>query len=80
MGSCLSLEEIRQAKLDSPKVRDRDLAANLGISKGQLVAAHLGHGVKAINPHPDALMPAASKLGEVMALTRNESAVRRIKC
>ena len=75
MVSSLSPEEIRQAKLNNPKARDRDLAAQLGISEAQLVAAHLGHGVTAINPHPDALMPAVSKLGEVMALTRNESAV-----
>lgn len=75
MAQPVTAQDIRQAKLDNPKTRDRDLAQSLGISEAQLVAAHLGHGVKAINPHPDAFMPAVGELGDVMALTRNESAV-----
>lgn len=71
--------EIRQAKIDNAKMRDRDLATKLGISEAELVAAHVGtragETIQRINPHPDQLMPAASKLGEVMALTRNISAV-----
>lgn len=75
VSSILSPEEIRAAKRDMPKKRNRDLAQSLGLSEAQLLAVDLGHGVTAINPHPDAIMPAASELGEVMALTRNESAV-----
>lgn len=71
----LTPADIRAAKQEAPNTRDRDLAKSLGLSEAQLVAAHLGHGVTAITPHPDCLMPAASRLGEVMALTRNESAV-----
>jgi putative hemin transport protein len=67
--------EIRTAKAENPKMRDRDLADKLGISEAELVAAHVGRGVTRINPHPDHLMPAVSRLGEVMALTRNISAV-----
>lgn len=74
-----SAADIRQAKLDNPKMRDRDLADKLAISEAELVAAHLGQRngevITRINPHPDQLMPAISKLGEVMALTRNFSAV-----
>ena len=73
--SSLRPEDIRAAKRDMPKKRNRDLAQSLGISEAQLLAAHLGEGVTAIAPHPDGLMPAVSELGEVMALTRNESAV-----
>jgi putative hemin transport protein len=36
--------EIRQARRDNPKMRERDLAAQLGISEAQLVAAILRRG------------------------------------
>ncbi|MEM9697498.1 MAG: ChuX/HutX family heme-like substrate-binding protein [Pseudomonadota bacterium] len=68
-------EEIRQAIADNPKKRERDLAESLGISEAQLLAAQLGQAVKAINPHPDHVMPCAETFGEVMALTRNPSCV-----
>ena len=68
-------DAIRSARKEDPKTRDRDFANRMGITEAELVAAHMGHGVRAIDPHPDRLMPAVSRLGEVMALTRNESAV-----
>ncbi|WP_425038722.1 hemin-degrading factor [Primorskyibacter sp. S187A] len=71
----LTSHDIRSAVAEWPKLRERDLAAKLGISEAQLVAARAGHGVTRINAHPDALMPAAERLGEVMALTRVEAAV-----
>lgn len=67
--------EIRTAKLAEPKKRDRDLAESLGISEAELVAAHVGHTATAIEANPDIVMPALKALGEVMALTRNESCV-----
>nr|WP_240722642.1 ChuX/HutX family heme-like substrate-binding protein [Poseidonocella sp. HB161398] len=70
----LSPEEIRAARAASP-VRDRDLAAELGLSEARLVAAHAGLWATRIEAHPDRLVPELAKLGEVMALTRNESAV-----
>ena len=74
-----SAADIRQAKIENAKMRDRDLADKLGISEAELVAAHIGNRdgnlVTRINPHPDQLIPLVSKLGEVMALTRNISAV-----
>lgn len=66
---------IRAARAENPKARDRDLAETLGISEAELLAAHVGNGVRRISAHPDDLMPQISKLGEVMALTRNRSAV-----
>jgi putative hemin transport protein len=74
-ASAPSAADIRQAILDNPKTRERDLAEKLGITEAQLVAAQIGHGVTPIDAHPDQLMPAAASLGEVMALTRNTSCV-----
>ncbi|OWJ78935.1 hemin-degrading factor [Haematobacter genomosp. 1] len=70
-----SAETIRTARADNPKMRERDLAASLGISEAALVAAHVGHGVTRISPVPGRLIPLVDSLGEVLALTRNESAV-----
>ena len=70
-----SPEEIRTARAAHAKMRPRDLADQLGISEAQLLAAFVGQGVTPIHPHPDQVMHAAASLGEVMALTRNESCV-----
>ncbi|MDX1742943.1 MAG: ChuX/HutX family heme-like substrate-binding protein [Ruegeria sp.] len=70
-----SPSEIRAARLENPKKRERDLADQLGISEAQLVAAHVGVDVVRIKADLDLLMPWVNRLGEVMALTRNESCV-----
>ena len=67
--------DIRAARLASPDLRERDLADRLQISEAQLIAAHIGHGVTRISADYDRIIPAAMRLGEVMALTRNESCV-----
>jgi putative hemin transport protein len=67
--------EIRTARSDNPKMRERDLAAQLGISEAELVAAHCGDGVVRIEPRANDLLTGLEAVGEVMALTRNESAV-----
>lgn len=67
--------DIRAFCEDFPKLRARDLADKLGLAEGQLVAAHIGHGAHAIDPNPDKVIPAVQTLGEVMALTRNDSCV-----
>ncbi|MEM1272266.1 MAG: ChuX/HutX family heme-like substrate-binding protein [Pseudomonadota bacterium] len=56
-------------------MRPRDMADKLRISEAELVAAHLGIGSTAVRASPDCLMPWVARLGEVMALTRNVSAV-----
>ena len=66
---------IRAAFDSSPNQRERDLAARLGITEAQLVAARTGHGVTRITADPDRLIPAVTALGEVMALTRNDACV-----
>ena len=66
---------IRAHRADAPKARARDLAHQLGLREAELVAAHQGHGATRISADPRRLMPAVATLGEVMGLTRNESAV-----
>jgi len=70
-----SAQEIRSARLQNPKMRERDLALQLGISEAELVAAHCGEGVRRIDPRVRELLGELPALGEVMTLTRNESAV-----
>ena len=66
---------IRQARADNPKMRERDLAAQLGISEAEFVAAWVGEGNQRLRVDVDAFLTGMEALGEVMALTRNESAV-----
>lgn len=78
-SSHITPASIRQRRSDNPKMRDRDLADALGVSEAALVAAHVGQSgprrAWRIDPDPDRTMPAAEGFGEVMALTRNLSAV-----
>jgi putative hemin transport protein len=67
--------KIRKARAETPKVRERDFARSLGISELELVASFCGHGTVRIAPRFDDLFPGLKEVGEVMALTRNESAV-----
>ena len=67
--------DIRRARSDNPKMRERDLAASLGITEADLVAAHCGEGVRRVEPRVNDLLTGLEAVGEVMALTRNESAV-----
>ncbi|MDO6523507.1 ChuX/HutX family heme-like substrate-binding protein [Shimia thalassica] len=75
MAGAVSSHDIRAARLENAKMRERDLSAKLGITEAQLVAAHVGDGVTRLRADLDALMAATTQLGEVMSLTRNESCV-----
>jgi putative hemin transport protein len=70
-----SPSDIRNARADNPKMRERDLANQLGISEAEFVAAWVGEGTRRIEPNVDTFLTNMESLGEVMALTRNESAV-----
>lgn len=67
--------EILRARAENPKMRERDLAAQLGISEAEFVAAHCGEGALRIEPRVNDLLNGLEAVGEVMALTRNESVV-----
>lgn len=56
-------------------MRERDFAHIHRISEAELVAAHVGFGVTRLDVDVAAMLTAAIDLGEVMALTRNESVV-----
>ncbi|NVP55517.1 hemin-degrading factor [Mycoplana rhizolycopersici] len=66
---------IRAYRADNPKLRERDIAAQLGISEAALVAAEVGISAIRIDGGANRLLEKAEQLGEVMVLTRNESAV-----
>ena len=67
--------EIRAYRAANPKMRERDIAAQLGISEAALVAAECGLTAIRIDGDANRFLDRAAELGEVMALTRNESAV-----
>ncbi|QPC85842.1 hemin-degrading factor [Mesorhizobium sp. NBSH29] len=71
----LTPADIRKARADNSKMRERDLAGQLGISEAEFVAAFLGETVTRIEPRVSDLLGGLEAVGEVMALTRNESAV-----
>ncbi|GAA5164326.1 hemin-degrading factor [Viridibacterium curvum] len=82
----LSLPELRRAftqQRREAKARHRDIAASLGVSEGELIAAHAGgiddaeatlQAVRLRAEWPD-LIESLEALGEVMALTRNHACV-----
>ena len=70
-----SAQDIRRARADNPKMRERDLAMQLAVSEAELVAAHCGEGVTRVEARVGDLLKGLEAVGEVMALTRNESAV-----
>ncbi|SIQ30888.1 putative hemin transport protein [Rhizobium sp. RU20A] len=67
--------EIRAFRTENPKMRERDAAERLGISEAALVAAECGLSVVRIDGDANRFLARVGELGEVMALTRNESAV-----
>jgi putative hemin transport protein len=71
----MDVEEIRRSRRENPDVRERDLAKQLGISEAELVAAEVGAGVVRLTCNVPAVLNGLAAVGEVMALTRNESIV-----
>lgn len=67
--------EIRAYRAENAKLRERDIAKNLGVSEAALVAAEVGISAIRIDASPNRLLERAPELGTVMALSRNESAV-----
>lgn len=72
---CPTPAEIRAFRAENPRMRERDVAAALSIPEAALVAAECGLTAVRIDPSANRLLERAPELGEVMALTRNESAV-----
>lgn len=71
----LGPDAVRALRAENPKARARDFAALHQITEAELVAAFTGQGTMPITADPDRLIPWVGRLGEVMALTRNEHCV-----
>ena len=67
--------DIRAFRAENPKMRERDIAAQLKVSEAALVAAEVGISATRIDASALKLLERVAELGEVMALSRNESAV-----
>ncbi|MGR1581528.1 hemin-degrading factor [Thalassobius sp. S69A] len=67
--------QIRALREEAPNLRARDFSHQYNLAEAELVAAQVGHNATRIQAHPDDLMPLVGQLGDVMALTRNESCV-----
>ncbi|MEJ8472828.1 hemin-degrading factor [Roseibium algae] len=70
-----NVDRIRKAREENPNLRERDLAQKLEISEAEFIAAFCGISAKRIAPRFSDIFPGLQQAGEVMALTRNESAV-----
>jgi len=67
--------EIRALRALHPEMRERDFARIHAISEGELVASLVGQGAICLQPSVEILLAGLPTCGEIMALTRNESAV-----
>ncbi|MCZ4346202.1 ChuX/HutX family heme-like substrate-binding protein [Devosia neptuniae] len=67
--------QIRELRARHPEMRERDFARIHAISEAELVAAQVGTTAIRLRPDVDTLLNGLQACGEVMALTRNESAV-----
>ncbi|PZM14157.1 hemin-degrading factor [Rhizobium tubonense] len=67
--------EIRAFRVENSKMRERDIAARLNISEAALIAAEVGITATRIDADVNRFLARVAELGEVLALSRNESAV-----
>src|SRR5690606_24313831 len=75
MNASKSADDIRSLRALHPQMRERDFARIHSISEAQLVAAEVGRSAQRLRVDLDTLLNGLTSVGEVMALTRNESAV-----
>lgn len=68
-----------QLKAEQPNLRIRNAAEQLGVSEFELLSTETGAGVTPLKPEFDAILEQLAVLGDVMALTRNESVVHERK-
>ncbi|MFA6150433.1 MAG: ChuX/HutX family heme-like substrate-binding protein [Chitinophagaceae bacterium] len=72
-------EQYESIKASNPKMRIRNAAQELKVSEAQLVALSIGEGTTLLNPAFQEILKEIINLGEVMALTRNNSVVHERK-
>ncbi|WP_169567504.1 hemin-degrading factor [Sneathiella limimaris] len=66
-------------KAENPSMRIRNIAEALGVSEAELLATRIGKDVIRLENRPKEILAELEPLGEVMALTRNESCVNENK-
>ncbi|WFU07940.1 ChuX/HutX family heme-like substrate-binding protein [Rhizobium sp. CB3090] len=71
----LAPADIRAFRAENSKMRERDIAARLGVSEAALVAAEVGISAIRIDADAHRFLAHVASLDEVLALSRNESAV-----
>lgn len=72
-------EQYQSIKAANPKMRIRNAAQELNVSEAQLVALGIGEGTTLLTPSFQEILKDVINLGEVMALTRNNSVVHERK-
>ena len=72
-------ERYAALKAEDPKLRIRNAAAELGVSELELLLCSIGEGVVRLKPEPQAILSEIHRMGNVMALTRNEYVVHERK-
>lgn len=72
-------QQLAELKAQQPKLRNRDLAKELGISEAELLTLEPGKNVTRLAGDWKTLLGQVKDLGYVMALTRNESCVHERK-
>jgi putative heme degradation protein len=71
--------QYRKLKSSQENIRARNAADELGVSEGELLASFVGEHVTRLIDEPQTILKEIEKLGEVMALTRNEYCVHERK-
>lgn len=72
-------QQLAELKAQQPKLRNRDLAKELGISEAELLTLHPDENVTRLEGDWKELLPKIKELGYVMALSRNENCVHERK-
>ena len=78
-GSSALTQRYQELKSGEPHLFARDAARQLGVSEGELLAAHCGPGVVRLDGAWRDLLGGLESLGHVMCLTRNDWAVHESK-
>ncbi|RVU46823.1 hemin-degrading factor [Lujinxingia sediminis] len=72
------LNQLLALKENEPTIRARRAAERLGVSEGELLASQVGQGVVRLEGDFKEMIKGFEAFGEVMALTRNASAVHEV--
>ncbi len=72
-------EKWEALKAETPHIRIRNAAMQLGVSEAELLITNIGEGVTILRPEFANILSEVKQLGKVMALTRNDECVHERK-